>query len=137
VRRILLTFAVTISLSTAGTLGALACEAKVHLVFNEPVVLEGVLKAATGQHEAQGDFSYYYLALDQPVCVDAPEGGGDEDFGDTGTKTPVGRIQIAGDAVQKALPVDKPVTVRGTLFGAHTMWHVEPVLIAADDVTAK
>ncbi len=121
----------------AGAHGSLACEAAVHLNYNEPVELEGVLKTGTGHHEAQGDFSYVYLALDMGICVDAPKGGGDDDFGDTGTDNPVDRIQIAGDASQKELPEGKRVKVKGTLFGAHTMWHVEEVLIDAPAVDGQ
>lgn len=113
----------------------LACEAATHLTYNQPVELAGTLKAGKGQHEAQGPFDYTYLALDQPVCVDAPKDGADE-FSE-GTEAPIERIQIAGDASSGELPIGKHVTVKGTLFGAHTMWHVEPVLIDAADVAAK
>jgi hypothetical protein len=113
---------------------ARACEAPAHLKYNEAVALDGVLKSGTGRHEVHGDFAYVYLALDQAICVDAPEGGGDEDFGNTGTDKPVDRIQIAGDAVERGLPLGKAVKVKGSLFGAHTMWHAEEVLIDASAV---
>ena len=96
-----------------------------------------LLKSGTGHHEAQGDFSYTYLVLDKGVCVDAPKDGGDDDFGNTGTENPVERIQIAGEASQQALPIGERVKVKGTLFGAHTMWHVEEVLIDAPSVERK
>jgi hypothetical protein len=70
----------------------------------------------------------------KPVCVDAPKGGGDDDFGNIGTDNPVERIQMAGEASQQELPVGERVKVKGTLFGAHTMWHVEEVLIDASSV---
>jgi hypothetical protein len=108
-----------------------------HLQYDEPVELEGLLKSGTGHHEAQGDFDYVYLALDKPLCVDAPAGGGDEDFGNTGTDKPVDRIQLAGDLVGKELPMGKRVTIKGKLFGAHTMWHAEDVLIDATSVDPK
>jgi Domain of unknown function (DUF4431) len=124
-------------LLAASARGAAACEAAVHLTYNEPVELEGVLTSGTGHHEAQGDFTYVFLALDQGVCVDPPPDGGDEDFGNTGTQTPVSRIQIAGDLSQSELPTGKRVTVTGKLFGAHTMWHAEDVLIDAGSVEPK
>ena len=40
-------------------------------------------------------------------------------------------MQIAGEASNKKLPVGSQVSVEGTLFPAHTMWHVEQVLIDA------
>ena len=73
------------------------------------------------------------VALDQPVCV-ASETEGDE-FNEP-TEKPIARIQLAGEAAGKDLPLGKHVKVSGTLFGAHTMWHVEDVLIDAADVTA-
>jgi Domain of unknown function (DUF4431) len=121
----------------AGASSAAACKAALHLNYNEPVTLEGVLKSGTGHHEVQGDFSYVYLALDKGICVDPPKGGGDEDFGDTGTEQPVDRIQMAGEASQQELPVGKRVTVKGKLFGAHTMWHAEEVLIGASSIEPK
>jgi hypothetical protein len=78
------------------------------------------------------------MELDQPVCVDAPKEGGDNDFGNTGTEKPVGRLQVGGEASQRDLPADGArVLVKGTLFGAHTMWHVEPVLIDAASLEPK
>lgn len=112
-----------------------ACEAATHLTYNQPVELEGTLKSGKGQHEAQGPFDYVYLALDKPLCVDAPKDGADE-FAES-TETPVERVQIAGEAGAKELPIGSRVAVKGTLFGAHTMWHVEQVLIDAADVAAK
>ncbi len=117
-----------------GAVASEACDAAVHYAYGEPVEIEGALKSATGHHEAQGDFTYTYVALDKPVCVDAPKGGGDDDFGNTGTDNPVERIQMAGEASQQELPVGERVKVKGTLFGAHTMWHVEEVLIDASSV---
>ena len=105
--------------------------------YDEPVEIEGLLQSGTGHHEAQGDFDYVYLALDKPLCVDAPASGGDEDFGNTGTDKPVDRIQVAGDLVGKGLPPGKRVAIKGKLFGAHTMWHVEDVLIDAASVDPK
>jgi hypothetical protein len=98
-----------------------------------PVELEGVLKSGTGHHEAQGDFAYVFLALDQGICVDAPK---DDEFAQS-TPEPVTKLQVAGEAGQKELPVGKRVKVKGTLFGAHTMWHVEDVLIDASEVEPK
>jgi hypothetical protein len=46
-------------------------------------------------------------------------------------------VQIAGQAINKKLPIGSRVSVEGTRFSAHTMWHVEPVLIDAADVTPK
>lgn len=112
---------------------ARACEATTRLAYNAPASVEGTLSEGKGQHEAQGEFTYTYVKLDQPVCVDAD--GGDE-FNVT-TQEPVDRIQIAGDAVAKDLPVGSRVRVEGTLFGAHTMWHVEDVLIDATAVTPQ
>jgi len=116
---------------------ARACEAAVHYTYDEPIEIEGVLKSGTGHHEAQGDFSYNYVALDKGVCVDAPKGGGDDDFGNTGTENPVERIQMAGEASQQELPIGERVKVKGKLYGAHTMWHVEEVLIDAESITPK
>jgi hypothetical protein len=49
----------------------------------------------------------------------------------------VTRVQIAGEASTQQLPIGKRVSVEGTLFSAHTMWHVEQVLIDASGVEAK
>ncbi len=113
----------------------LACDAATHLTYNQPVELEGMLKSGKGQHETQGPFTYVYLALDRPVCVDAPKDGTDE-FAES-TENPIERVQIAGDAGSKELPIGSRATVKGTLFAAHTMWHVEPVLIDADNVQVR
>ena len=113
---------------------ALACEAATKLIYNKPVELRGTLKEGKGQHEAQGAFAYSYVALDQPVCV-ASETEADE-FNEP-TEKPIDRIQIAGEAAGKDLPLGKHVKVSGTLFGAHTMWHAEDVLIDASDVTPE
>jgi hypothetical protein len=113
---------------------ALACEAATNLVYNKPVEIRGTLKAGKGQHEAQGAFAYSYVVLDQPVCV-ASETEADE-FNEP-TDKPIDRIQIAGEAAGKDLPLGKRVKVSGTLFGAHTMWHAENVLIDATDVTPE
>jgi len=111
---------------------ALACEAATNLIYNKPVEIRGTLKEGKGQHEAQGAFAYTYVALDLPLCV-ASETAGDE-FNEP-TDKPIDRIQIAGEAAGKDLPLGKRVKVSGTLFGAHTMWHAENVLIDASDVT--
>jgi hypothetical protein len=92
-----------------------------------------LLKIGTGQHEAQGAFQYTYVELDQPVCVDAD---GSNEF-EQATGTPVKRVQLAGEELGKDLPLDKSVTVAGTLFSAHTMWHAEDVLIDASEVKQK
>jgi hypothetical protein len=106
-----------------------ACEAAKHLNYNEPVQIEGVLRAGKGHHEVQGDFDYTYLALDQPLCVDPPAGGGDDDFGNTGTETPIERIQVVNPDDKLDLKPGTRVALKGKLFGAHTMWHAEEVLI--------
>jgi hypothetical protein len=111
----------------------LACEAATHLAYNAPATLEGTLKPGKGEHDAQGAFTYTYLQLDAPVCVDAD---GTDEFNVT-TQDPVTRIQLAGEAAAKDLPMDSHAAVEGTLFGAHTMWHVEDVLIDATSITPK
>ena len=123
--------AICLSLSVAS---AVACEAAANLIYNKPVEIRGTLKEGKGQHEAQGAFAYSYVALDQPVCV-ASETEADE-FNEP-TEKPIDRIQIAGEAAGKDLPLGKHVKVSGTLFGAHTMWHAEDVLIDASDVTPE
>jgi hypothetical protein len=80
---------------------ALACEAAVHYSYNTPVEIEGTLRSGTGHHEVQGDFSYTYIALDQPVCVDAASG---DEFNET-TEKPIDRIQLAGAASQQDPPL--------------------------------
>lgn len=112
---------------------AWACEAATHLAYDKPVELQGTLKQGRGQHDAQGEFSYSYVEIDDPVCVDAQAA---DEF-NVGTEAPISRIQIAGEASNQDLPIGKRVAVKGTLFGAHTMWHVEPVLIDTADVTPK
>ncbi|KAB2937103.1 MAG: DUF4431 domain-containing protein [Hyphomicrobium sp.] len=126
-RRVHLAFIILL----AGSAPAWACEAKAHLKYNAPVELEGTLKSGQGQHEAQGAFTYSYLELDEPVCVD-----GADEFNET-TQNPVARIQIAGEEASKDLPFGKRVTVAGTLFAAHTMWHAEDVLIDASEVRQR
>jgi hypothetical protein len=115
-------------------LAATACDGHPRLIFDKPATLEGVLSSGKGTHEAQGAFSYVYLTLDKPVCVDAPPAGaGDEDAVQS-VETPVLRVQIAGEATSAELPLGKRVSIEGTLFAAHTMWHVEDVLIDATEV---
>jgi len=121
----------------AGSIRVEACQAPVHLTYNEPIELEGVLKSGTGHHEAQGEFSFVYLALEQGICVDAPKGRGNDDLNESGTEQPVDRIQIAGDAIMSELPIGEPVMAKGSLFAAHTMWHVEPVLLDATSIELK
>jgi hypothetical protein len=133
----LITFAMGAAAIAAGSGAVRACNEDVHYTYNAPVEIEGALKSGTGHHEAQGDFAYTHLVLDKGVCVDAPKDGGDDDFGNTGTENPVERIQIAGEASQQALPLGERVKVKGTLFGAHTMWHVEEVLIDASSVERR
>ena len=116
---------------------AMACDGHARLSFDKPAVIEGVLKSGKGNHEAQGAFDYVYVALDKPVCVDAPPAeAGDEDAAQS-VAAPVTQIQIAGDAVDTQLPIGKHVSIEGTLFPAHTMWHVEDVLIDAAGVTPR
>lgn len=138
--RPILTIAILIGLMVAGAGRVQACEALVHLTYDEPVVLEGVLKAGSSQHDAQGAFKYTYLELDQGICVDAPKDADPDDAENEfshGTPEPVTRIQIAGEALETALPIGARVKVEGALFGAHTMWHAEDVLIDATDVTPQ
>jgi hypothetical protein len=116
---------------------AAACEAPTHLTFNQPATIEGVLKSGKADHEAQGAFDYVYLALDAPVCVDAAEPTPGDDEAPVGTQTPVDRVQIAGEASTKELPIGSRVRVEGTLFPAHTTWHAENVLIDAAEVQPK
>ena len=125
-------FLVTCALFLLGRVPAVACEAPTKLLYNTPTEIAGTLAQGKGQHDAQGEFAYTYVALDQPVCV-ASETEGDE-FNEP-TEKPIARIQLAGEAAGKDLPLGKHVKVSGTLFGAHTMWHVEDVLIDAADVT--
>lgn len=109
---------------------ARACDAPVHLAYEEPVEIEGVLRETTGHHDAQGDFKVIYLELDQGICVDPSEDG-------SGTESPITRIQIAGDALTTDMPVGSRVRAKGSLFPAHTQWHVEPVLIDAAEIQAN
>ncbi len=118
----------------AGPCPALACETETPLAYNAPTKIEGTLKEGKGQHDAQGEFKYGYIPLDKPVCVDA---GAEADEFNVTTQEPVDRIQLAGDAAGKDLPIGAKVVVEGTLFGAHTMWHVEDVLIDATAVTPR
>jgi hypothetical protein len=117
----------------AGSAPAAACEAAKRLRYNEPVELEGMLRAGTGQHDAQGAFRYSYVELDAPVCVDTD---GNNEF-EHATQAPVNRVQLAGEEAGKDLPLGKRVAVSGMLFGAHTMWHVEDVLIDATSVAPR
>lgn len=116
---------------------AVACEGHDRLLLDQPAALEGVLKSGKGNHEAQGTFDYVFVALDKPVCVEAPPAApGDEDAAQS-IDAPVTQIQIAGDAVRTKLPIGKRVAIEGTLFAAHTMWHVEDVLIDIATVTLR
>ena len=125
-------FHVACALFLLGGAPAVACEAPVRLLYSTPTEIAGTLAQGKGQHDAQGEFAYTYVALDQPVCV-ASETAGDES--NEPTEKPIARIQLAGEAAGKDLPLGKHVKVSGTLFGAHTMWHAEDVLIDATDVT--
>jgi hypothetical protein len=116
---------------------AFACDGHPRLLFDKPAMLEGVLVNGKGTHDAQGPFTYVYVTLDKPVCVDAaPADHGDEDAVQS-IVDPVTRVQIAGDAISRELPIGKHVVIDGTLFAAHTMWHAEDVLIDATEVTRR
>ncbi len=117
--------------------GAMACEGHDRLLFDKTATLEGVLKSGKGNHEAQGAFDYTYIALDSPVCVDAPPAEAGDDDAAQSVEAPVAQIQIAGEAVDTQLPIGKRVSVEGTLFPAHTMWHVEDVLIDSAGLTPR
>ncbi len=121
----------------AGASVAQACEAPVTLSFDEPVELEGVLVSGSEHREPQGELRYVILALDQQICVDAAKRAGDAARHASGTAEAVDRIQIAGAASEKWLPIGKRVLVKGTLFAAHTMRDVEEVLIDATAVEVR
>jgi hypothetical protein len=123
--------------AVASPLAAWACEGHARLAFDKPTALNGVLQSGKGNHEAQGPFNYVYIALDAPVCIDAPQPAPGDDDAVESVAAPVTRIQLAGEAVGTMLPMGKPVSVEGTLFAAHTMWHVEDVLIDAADVKPR
>jgi hypothetical protein len=114
-----------------------ACEGDARVMFNEAVTLQGSLKAAKGEHEAQGPFEYVYLELEKPVCVDAPPAAAGGEDAPQSVGEPVTRVQVAGEASNQQLPIGKHVSVEGTLFSAHTMWHVEQVLIDAPSVELR
>ncbi len=123
--------------AVAGAPPAIACEGDERIMFDTPVKLEGVLKTGQGKHDVQGAFDYVYLELAGPVCVDAPKPAADEEFAPESLAEPVTRVQIAGEAVGTDLPIGSRVEVDGTLFAAHTMWHVEDVLIDAGEVVRQ
>jgi hypothetical protein len=128
VRAILLFVALGLGMAPAA---AVACEAAVHYSYNTPVEIEGTVRSGTGHHEVQGDFSYTYIALDQPVCVDAASG---DEFNET-TEQPIDRIQLMGE--QDPPEDGARIAVKGKLFAAHTAWHVEEVLIHAESIDQK
>ncbi len=127
---------VALAILGAPTLGH-ACEGDTRVTLDNPATLEGVLKQGQGTHEAQGAFSYVYLALDKAVCVDAPKTAAGDEEPQENIEAPVERVQMAGEAVSGELPIGKHVSVSGTLFAAHTMWHVEDVLIDASEVSPR
>ena len=128
---------IAFALLVAGALPAGACEADRRVMFDKPAALQGTLAAGKGQHDAQGAFDYVYLVLDAPVCVDAAAAPAGEEDAPQSIAEPVTRVQIAGEASNGKLPIGSRVSVEGTLFPAHTMWHAEPVLIDAADVTPQ
>lgn len=113
---------------------ASACEAARHLKFNVPVTLEGVVGAGTGRHEAEGPYSYTYLELPEGICVDGEDNDPDDAIDESGTKTPVDRIQLGGKANSGTLTPGARVRAHGTLFPAHTQWHAEAVLLDASRI---
>jgi hypothetical protein len=117
--------------AVTGARPAYACDGDNRIMFDTPVKLEGVLKSGQGKHDVQGAFDYVYLELAVPLCVDAPKPPADEEFAPESLAEPVTRVQIAGEAAGTDLPIGSRVQVDGTLFAAHTMWHVEDVLIDA------
>lgn len=125
------------ALIACGAPAALACEGHARVAFDKPAVLEGVLKSGKSTHEAQGEFSYVFVELDKPVCVDAPAAEASNEDAVQSIEAPVTRIQIAGEAVGTDLPIGKHVAVEGTLFAAHTMWHAEEALIDASEVKPR
>ena len=127
-------YGIALMVMMVANLPASACEGEARVKLDTPVKLTGVLKEGKGEHEAQGPFRYVYLALDAPVCVELTADASEDEPAPEGLDTPVGRIQIAGEASNSELPIGSLVAVEGTLYAAHTMWHVEDVLIDADDV---
>jgi hypothetical protein len=128
---------IALVLLVVGALPGVACEAERRVMFDKPATLLGTLAAGKGHHDAQGAFDYVYLVLEAPLCVDgAGSPAGDEDAPQS-IAEPVTRVQIAGEASNGKLPIGSRVSVEGTLFPAHTMWHAEPVLIDAADVKAQ
>jgi hypothetical protein len=126
-----------VCLLVSGAAPSCACEGETRLMFDRAATLEGILKSGKGEHDAQGPFAYVYLELDRPACVDAPPAAaGDEDAAESIGEA-VTRVQIAGEASNQQLPIGKRVSVEGTLFPAHTMWHAEPVLIDAAAVAPQ
>jgi hypothetical protein len=121
----------------AGARAAHACEAAVTLTYDEPVELEGVLVSGNEHREPQGELRYVFLALDQKICVAAPKSAGGGAPTEGGTAEAVDRIQMAGAASEKWLPIGERVLVKGTLFAAHTMRDVEDVLIDATAVEVR
>jgi hypothetical protein len=121
----------------AASRAAPPCDAAVRLTYNEPVELEGVLVWASERREPQGELRYVFLALDQEICVDAPKSTAEGAAPEGGTDEAVDRIQMAGAASEQGLPIGKRVLVKGTLFAAHTMRHVEEVLIDATAVEVR
>jgi hypothetical protein len=120
-----------------GAAPSFACEGGTRVMFDRTATLEGTLKAGKGEHEAQGPFAYVYLELDRPVCVDAPPAAAGDEDAPQSIGEAVTRVQIAGEASNQELPIGKRVSVEGTLFPAHTMWHAEPVLVDAPEVKSR
>jgi len=134
VSRIACGIALPILVAMAAGQPVLACESGERVRLDAPVKLSGVLKEGKGEHEAQGAFRYVYLELDAPLCVAFPPDEAEDKATPQSEESTVSRVQIAGEAANGDLPVGAHVSVAGTLYGAHTMWHAEDVLIDADGV---
>ena len=134
VRRVAYSIGLLILMAIAVEQPTFACESEERVQLDAPAKLSGVLKEGKGEHEAQGAFRYIYLELDAPLCVEIPADETEER--PQSEENLVSRVQIAGESVNGDLPVGSHVSIEGTLYGAHTMWHAEDVLIDADEVTS-
>ena len=121
------TVAAVLALALCPLEAAAAC-----LRYGPPVHLTGALhrKAIPG---ADKTATYWFLRLDQPVCVEARPGNDGIDVA-YGTVREV-QLVLGGDLYRRyAALLDSRVTGIGTLFGRHTGHHATPVLLTVQEL---
>jgi hypothetical protein len=103
-----------------------------------PVVMEvtGKITAGKAQHPNQSWFEFQLINLDKPASIKGDDSGNSFDVSEPLIK----EIQIySGDAaLRKKLSalVGKKAVLKGTLYHAHTAWHIRELVLTVTEAKA-